>query len=36
MYKVYTLIIENISKLLWLALMIHWLLDGKQYGDIFK
>jgi hypothetical protein len=36
MYKAYTLAIDNINKLVWLALMIHWLADGTKIVDIFK
>jgi len=36
MYKIYTLVIDNIIKLVWLALMIHWLADGTKIVDIFK
>ena len=36
MYKTYTLVIDNITKLVWLALMIHWLSDGVKLTDILK
>jgi len=36
MYKIYTLVIDNIIKLVWLALMIHWFVDGTKIADIFK
>ena len=35
-FQKYTFVIDHVSKILWLLLMIHWLMDGAQYGDIFK
>ena len=36
MYETYTLIIDNVIKIVWLVLMIHWLTDGTKVSDIFK
>jgi len=36
MYKAYILAIDNINKLVWLVLMLHWLADGTKIVDIFK
>jgi hypothetical protein len=36
MYKIYTLTIDNITKLVWLALMLHWLSDGTKLIDLLK
>ena len=36
MYKVYTLAVDNITKLVWLALMLHWLSDGVKITSLFK
>jgi hypothetical protein len=35
-YQKYTLIIDNISKLIWIALMLTWLYNGTKIVDIFK
>jgi hypothetical protein len=35
-YQKYTIVIENISKIVWLILMLHWLSDGFKVSDIFK
>jgi len=35
-YKNYTIIIDNINKLVWLALMSTWLVEGTKVTDIFK
>jgi hypothetical protein len=34
--KIYTFIIDNVIKLVWLALMIHWLFDGVKITDLIK
>ena len=36
MYKIYTLVIDNIIKLVLLDLMLHWLTDGTKITDLFK
>ena len=36
MYKIYTLVIDNVIKLVWLTLMIYWLIDSTKMLDIFK
>ena len=36
MHKIYTLVVDNIIKLVWLALMLHWLIEGTKVADIFK
>ena len=36
MYKAYSLIVDNVIKIVWLTLMLHWLTDGTKVGDIFK
>ena len=35
-YQKYTFVIDNISKIVWLSLMITWLIDGTKIIDIFK
>ena len=36
MYKIYTLVIDNITKIVWLVLMLHWLSDGVKITDLIK
>jgi hypothetical protein len=35
-YQKYSLVIDNVNKLVWLALMVHWLSEGTKIVDIFK
>ena len=36
MYETYTLIIDNVIKIVWLALMFKWLRDDTKVSDICK